>query len=191
MIQIEYLPIVLTGIGIMVSMLYYAGVLRNQNTQRNTSLYLDFFNKIYSEPLKSQFYEVMCWSFDSFDDFESKYAKLPNRDNWYNQEREEPIQALVDVLFHFEMMGTLWSTNTIDIPMISRMSDFIISFWQKYEALIYEWRRRGNLYYAWVEFEELYLRILEYQREHSPVSDMIATFESRRKALGLPTYSNR
>ena len=34
MIQVEYLPIVLTGIGIIVSILYYTSVLRNANLQR-------------------------------------------------------------------------------------------------------------------------------------------------------------
>ena len=53
MIQIEYLPIVLTGIGIIVSILYYTSVLRNANkTQqmqletRQAQLYMQLFREL-------------------------------------------------------------------------------------------------------------------------------------------------
>jgi len=189
--MIEYLPLVLTGIGIIVSILYYTNVLRNQNTQRNTNLYLEYFNRIFSDPLKSQFYKIMTWSFEDYDDFEKKYGKLPDGEDWFHIVTKEPMKDFVDVLFHNEVLGVLWSTNTIDIEMVARMSEPITAFWSKYEELIYEWRRRTNLPLAWVEFEDLYLRLLEYSEKHNPVSDMVVTFKSRRKALGLPTYTNR
>ena len=53
MIQIEYLPIVLTGIGIIVSILYYAMVLRNQNTTRQAQLLMQINNISRPENLRA------------------------------------------------------------------------------------------------------------------------------------------
>jgi hypothetical protein len=38
--MIDYLPLILTGIGIIASILYYASVLRNANTTRQAQLYM-------------------------------------------------------------------------------------------------------------------------------------------------------
>jgi hypothetical protein len=61
MVQIEYLPIVLTGIGIIVSILYYTSVLRNANkTQqqqldtRQAQLFMQMYNK-WGDDLRESF----------------------------------------------------------------------------------------------------------------------------------------
>ena len=86
--MIEYLPLVLTGIGIIVSLLYYTSVLRNaENTRRRDQLFLRF-QSIDKEWLKAYAY-VISTDFEDLEDFiQINNAKTNARAlNWYNVER--------------------------------------------------------------------------------------------------------
>ena len=42
----EYLPLVLTGLGLTASIVYYANVLANANKNRELQIFMDVFNSI-------------------------------------------------------------------------------------------------------------------------------------------------
>jgi hypothetical protein len=60
MIEIEYLPIVLTGLGLNTSVLYYTMTLRNANNTQKMQLEarkLDVFMRWHSELTRPDFFE--------------------------------------------------------------------------------------------------------------------------------------
>ena len=174
--------------GVIAGLSYYVITVRNQNKQRNAQLFIQYHDKIMSNPLKNKQSIVMSWKWENYDDFEEKYGKLPDASNFY-VDAESVLWNLFDVLAYYEGLGVLMSKHQLDLEMVIRFNGGLITrFWEKFESLIYEWRRRQNLLNWWVEFENLYLKIGEYWKRNTVVVDMVATIEPRRQALGLPKY---
>ncbi|TFH14082.1 hypothetical protein E4H04_10865, partial [Candidatus Bathyarchaeota archaeon] len=101
MVQIEYLPIVLTGIGIIVSILYYTSVLRNQNKTRQTQLFLQFYNRLTDKQFFTEFKNTLDQEWTDFDDYLEKYGYGP---------------TLFDI--YLEGVGLLVKRNQIDISLV-------------------------------------------------------------------------
>ena len=59
--MIEYLPLVLTGIGIIVSILYYTSVLRNANKTREAQLFMQSYKETSTPELQQLAYELLSW----------------------------------------------------------------------------------------------------------------------------------
>ena len=77
--MIEYLPLVLTGLGIIVSILYYTSVLRNQNeTQqmqletRNAQFFIQFAKEINTPEKASNWAKLARYEWKDLKDFEEK-----------------------------------------------------------------------------------------------------------------------
>lgn len=78
MIQIEYLPLVLTGIGIIASILYYTFTLRNQTKIMQPQFFMQqFLGKNTSQELQQTAFEMMQWEWKDFPDFQEKYMLNP------------------------------------------------------------------------------------------------------------------
>ena len=187
MLDLSLIRDVVTIIGVLVAFSYYLMTLRNQNMQRNAQLFMEYHDKISSDPLKTKQWEVMSWEWEDFKDFEAKYGELPDITTIFSDPKN-PIVNLVDVLGYYEGLGVLMSRNHLDIELISRLGGYLTWLWEKYEAIIYEWRRQAKWPYLWVEYEDLYLKVREYRERATSVNEMTAGFESRRKALGLTAY---
>ena len=134
--MIEYLPLVLTGIGVIVSILYYSNVLRNANrTQkqqletRQTQLFMNIYNTASSkEYVKDRERMMHLWEFDDLDDFYSKYGLDTNPD-------ESSVWAMF--LQHYEGIAVLVKRGLIDSDLVyDLMYDSIIGFWNKFEPII-------------------------------------------------------
>ena len=89
MIQIEYLPIVLTGIGIIVSILYYTNVLRNANeTQklqletRRTHLSTTTIERLGSKDFLRDFIELAQLEWIDVEDFMKKFDHTVNSESY-------------------------------------------------------------------------------------------------------------
>jgi len=81
MIQIEYLALILTGLGIIVSILYYASVLRNANkTQqiqletRQAQFMSQISNELNSVENRMIYFELSAMEWTDWADFENKYG---------------------------------------------------------------------------------------------------------------------
>ena len=78
MIQIEYLPLVLTGIGIIASILYYTFTLRNQTKIMQAQFFMQqFLGKNTSQELQQTAFEMMHWEWTDYADFREKYVQNP------------------------------------------------------------------------------------------------------------------
>ena len=80
--MIESIPYVLTGIGIIISILYYINILKNTNKARQRELILlrsQTLNKEYAEAYARV---VKMDDFSSFEDFQGKYGPRVNPEAW-------------------------------------------------------------------------------------------------------------
>jgi hypothetical protein len=83
--MIDYLPLVLTGIGIIVAIVYYTLTLRNANkTQelqletRQAQLFMQIFNRQYDIDQRKSIYLAQNIEYKDFDDFIEKYGPETN-----------------------------------------------------------------------------------------------------------------
>jgi len=138
--MIEYLPLVLTGLGLTASIVYYAGVLRNANkTQkqqletRQAQLFMNIYSYVYTMEFWTYYRELTeQWEWEDYDDWYKKYRSDTDTYNKF---------AVVGT--YFEGMGVLVKRNLIEITFVDDlMSGPIMQFWQKFEPIILEERRR-------------------------------------------------
>ena len=150
--MIESIPYVLTGIGIIVSILYYASVLRNQNKTRQTQLFLQFYNKLTDKQFYDEFIKVRNWEWRDYDDAIEKYGYGP---------------TLFDL--YLEGVGLLVKRGEIDISLVDDlMSSLIINYWNSHGPLMLEMRNRRNMPQVaeWTEY--LYNEIMKVASKQHP-----------------------
>lgn len=153
--MIEYLPLVLTGIGIIVSILYYTSVLRNANkTQklqletRQMQLFMQINNILNTRESLQDFIELINLKVDE-EEYRQKY------DSYVNPE-------------HFAKRGNLWYTynsigemlrlNMVDPDLLHRLNvdTNVIMMWENWEHIIKINREREQMPDLWDGFEYLY-----------------------------------
>jgi hypothetical protein len=142
--MIEYLPLVLTGIGIIVSILYYSSVLRNANkTQqmqletRQAQLFMQIYDK-WTDPAFNEMVNEVIHT--EYNDYEEWYE---NTNNWSkNSETTGKNRAVGQ---YFEGIGVLVKRGLIDVHLVDdMMSGFVLSFWNAKAPYIKEFRKRMN-----------------------------------------------
>ena len=68
MVQIENLPLVLTGLGLTASVLYYTMVLRNANKTRQMQLFMQFYSKLTDLNFHNEHTKIRNQSWTDLDD---------------------------------------------------------------------------------------------------------------------------
>ena len=150
MIQIENLPIVLTGIGIIVSILYYTSVLRNTSKSRQIQV-------ISSVPTPTD-WRWMDWQYKDFDQFTSDYGPEINPDGW--------AQFFL-WSNRLKAFGVYVREGLLDIRLVCLLSGgTITSTWEKFKPFFIEWRSRYNRPRGFIEAEYLYSKVVEYFKKH-------------------------
>ena len=153
MVQIEYLPIVLTGIGIIVSILYYTSVLRNANkTQqmqletRRTQLSTSTIEKIGSKDFYRDFIELMQLDWIDVDDYMKKYDHRVN---------PESFAQRWTVWISYDNLGYLLREGLINREILfNAAATSSILMWGKYKPIIDYYRKK--------ELGPRYMENLEY-----------------------------
>jgi len=87
--MIEYLPLVLTGLGLTASILYYTMVLRNANrTQemqletRSQQLFMQIYQQASTPEVIRHWAEVIKYEWEDLEEFYSKYGAYSNSDTY-------------------------------------------------------------------------------------------------------------
>jgi hypothetical protein len=107
--MIEYLPLVLTGVGIIVSILYYTSVLRNANRTRQAQLFMDLY-RTYRDPIfRKQYNDILHQKWSDFDDFWEKYGQKGDPDAWTDWQT---------VASYFNGIGVLLRQGLLNIEVI-------------------------------------------------------------------------
>ena len=161
MASFEFLAIILTGLGLPASILYYTITLRNANKTRQAQL----FNSVYQTLNDKEFFELpwileVDMQYTDYDDFMQKYGLETNRDAYMKFHR---------MLSYYEGIGVYVKNGLISAEIIDDfMSGDIVAIWEKYEPFLLEFRRRRNSPYAYEHFEYLYDRVKSIQDMQHP-----------------------
>ena len=158
MIQIEYLPIVLTGIGIIVSILYYASVLRNQNKTRQAQLFMQIYEKWYDPTFSRNTAELRSWEWEDVEEFDRKYGPDVN---------PEGYSKFLSYIRFFQGVGVLLQQGLIDVSLVGEMMPAtVISAYQRYELILRDHRSRNQeTRRLWEPVEYLYNEVLKYEEQ--------------------------
>ena len=160
----EYLPLVLTGIGLMASILYYASILRNANrTQRmqletrKVQLFMNIDATRGSPEFQKLFYRVTF--LDEWKDIDDYFAKHGPENN---------LDAYSEHLFiwqKIDTLGLLLEKNVIDLSYFDDLLKIsVLAAWDKFEPVINALKVRINQPNLYNQFERLANEIRKTQR---------------------------
>ena len=139
MIDTQTLSIVLTGIGMIIALTYYALQIRNQNRTRQTQLFMNLYNQYRSKDFVRDTRELSSWQWKDFDDFRAKYGSRADK---------EANTLFISTANFFDGVGVLVENNELDPMLVEKlMSEWIIWFWEKFGDVIMEYRKVSNPQY--------------------------------------------
>ncbi len=157
--MIESLPYVLTGIGIIVSILYYTTTLQNANKTRQAQLFMNLYDTYHSPEFRKKWHDLMRREWTDIEDWQRKYGQ-----------NSEDLADYTSMLSFFNGIGVLLHRKLIDIEMVDDLlSVNIRGFWSHYKSTVY-WTREvidePKLYYY---TEYLYD---ETMKKHDKIPDL-------------------
>ncbi len=167
--MIEFLPLVLTGLGIIVSILYYTNVLRNANeTQkraletRQAQLFMALYETHRSQEFRKQYTRVRDREWTDLDDWEKKYGPENNPD------ASVEYQSLMSF---FDGVGLLVRRGLIDISLVHDLM-FISTnrIWNVHKSVIYNIRETSGYPSLWEHFEYLSIELTKYHEQHPEIA---------------------
>ena len=165
MASLEFLAIILTGLGLTASIIYYASILRNANkTQqmqletRKAQLFMNIFQNINSEESHKTWADLMSEQFDGYNDWVTKYDHSLNA---------ESFSKRTHIWYTYNCIGFLLQDGIIDIELANNVVGvFVILQWMKYGDLIKELREKQGLPRYYVGFEYLVDELMKYYEEY-------------------------
>ena len=118
--MIESIPLVLTGIGIIVSILYYTSVLRNANKTRELQLYMQLFQKDTSTEFQKIVFNLSKLDTTNPEKLDEKFST--------DQQLVSDIRAF---MFHLDGIGNMIKNGLIDQDYASQIGARVgpIMFW--------------------------------------------------------------
>ena len=160
--MIEYLPLVLTGIGIIISILYYASVLRNANkTQqlqletRQAQLYTQIIQELFTTEYMKKSIHMLKMEWEDYDDFERKYGSDNNEDSYAER---------YSFWYFMNNIGFLLQENLINVKTANAIvSQFALWNWEKFKDVIYTQRQVYNMPDFMEGFEYLADELTKYR----------------------------
>jgi len=164
--MIESIPYVLTGIGIIVSILYYASVLRNQNkTQqmqletRNAQFFIQFAKELNTPGKSSNWAKLARYEWKDLEDFERKYGSVDN---------PEAFGMRWSYWASLNDLGWLVEKGMVDISDVNALAGQLTAWtWEKFKPIIYDHRAVYNLPDYLIYWERLIERLIEYRKKEN------------------------
>ena len=141
---IYYLPL----LGVTVSILYYAMVLRNSNRTRSAQLFMSLHSLMSDMEGMSAYLDTMYMEWEDYDDYERRYGSDYNPDNYAKR---------MTVWTRFDWMGMLLRRGLIDRDVFFELNPGMnpLQHWTKFKDIIREMRRRYNVPMFGTDFEYL------------------------------------
>jgi hypothetical protein len=126
--MIEYLPLVLTGVGLIISILYYTTVLRNQNKTRQTQMFMQLHQSKYDQNGLESIFRLMNLEWEDYDDYMNKYGGTTGH--------IDIASDLTSWVEYFDGIGLLVKENMIDLETVYNITHARILFvWFKFETI--------------------------------------------------------
>jgi len=134
MVTLDQVIYCLPLLGIMVSILYYAMVLRNSNRTRAAQLFMSLHSMMSSMEGMARYLDTMYMEWDDYANFERKYGSDNNT---------EAYAQRLTLWNSFNNYGVLLKNGLIDPEMIyDAAGAVIIMSWEKWRPIIIEQRVR-------------------------------------------------
>jgi len=151
MVDYQAVSIVLTGIGLIIALTYYALQIRNQNRTRTAQLLMQVYSRLDTPEKVRALQEVFLWEFKDFDEWREKY---------WNPEDYNKLGTLV--LF-FGGAGTLVKTGDLPIEKVSLlMGSLVTLMWEKFDPIKEEIREFWDMP-SWAHsMEYLYHEVVKH-----------------------------
>jgi len=158
MIQIEYLPIVLTGIGIIASVLYYTNVLRNASKTRELQIFMAIVNDLNSQEKRTTYAETLFEEVTDHDDFMERLAGIANPQHYGKRS---------SLWWTYNSIGILLKQGNISIDLVNELVGLsVVLQWKKWGDIILEHREFSGWKKYYTGFEYLANELIKYQEEH-------------------------
>jgi len=159
MVSLEVVAILLSGISISASLLYYANVLQNANKTRQAQLFMNLYGTYHSPEFRKKWHDLTQRKWTDIEDWRRKYTQS-----------SEDLAAYTSMLSFFNGIGVLLHRKLIDIDMVDDLlSVNIRGFWSQYQSTVYHTREvigEPKLYYY---TEYLYEEIM---KKHNKLPDL-------------------
>jgi hypothetical protein len=136
MVSIEVIALVLTGLSITASIIYYATIIRNQDKTRRTEI---LFQRLQRDASQFEAWGevVFVQEWKSVEELNEKYP-------WETE--PEARGKWLYVVSLYNNIGLLLQENVIDSKLIFRVftAGAILTTWKKYEPVIFEIRNNSG-----------------------------------------------
>ena len=161
MFKTEYLPLVLTGIGIIVAIIYYTLTLQNTNKTRQASILTSFQKEAHTNEFWRKWRDVVYHQdFSDLDAWNEKNGPYTESDEYLN---------FVSLGAYYEHLGVLVKQGFIDPQHIMQtMSGPLLAFWDKTEKITKEARIAYNNPLIHIEVENLVNYIKNQRKDYKP-----------------------
>ena len=149
MASLEFLAIILTGLGLTVSIIYYSSVLRNQNKSRERELVFQRLS-LYSLEYTQAFAEIRKQrNWETFEEWEQKYGPDSNPEAWSNY---------LYITRIYNLAGIMLQEKAADPELIFKLfaPTALIRVWEQFSAVILHDREVSNYYDHYKPFEYIY-----------------------------------
>ncbi|MBN2335248.1 hypothetical protein JXL21_06775 [Candidatus Bathyarchaeota archaeon] len=165
MASFEFLAIILTGLGLIVSVLYYTLTLQNANkTQqiqletRQAQIFLQFVRDWNDVEFKQIAREVIRWEWEDLDDFDKRYFN--------DVENSGKVTALGTFM---ESLGVIVMKGFIDVELAYTVfAGYIIRYWEKFLDVELHIREKYNWPQSGFYIEYLYNEFTRITHERHP-----------------------
>ena len=147
--MVDYLPLVLTGLGLAASIFYYSMVLRNTNKARLREVIFQraqVYNSYYTESFAAT-RTMNDW--ETVEEFYSKYGISVNPDKW---------SKYMYITRVYNIAGILLKENMADADLIFKLNPpyAVINVWEQLLPITKSLREHVNYPEAYESFEFLY-----------------------------------
>jgi len=143
--MIEYLPFILTGLGLMASIIYYTSVLRNANKTRQTQLLQNMINQMNQPELWTNFGKLI-WDYEwtDYDEFMDKYGPINN---------PSVHGEILSVMAFFNGLGVLVATGRVDAELLGmHLGEMPVMVWEKVKSVVDGARVNNPVAYGYFEY---------------------------------------
>ncbi len=151
MVDYASISIVLTGLGLMIAITYYAFTIRNQNRTRQAQLFMQTHAQWRDRHFIESFHDMLSWEWDNLQDYADRLLT-----------DTEKVYTSTEVIWYFEGVGELLKKGLIDIDIVFTMyADRFINWAEKYipilkalrEYYVTPWRYR-NIEYLYEQMKK-------------------------------------
>jgi hypothetical protein len=158
MVSLEVVAILLSGISISASLIYYSTVLKNQNKTRESQLFMQIFQNMNTEKFWATWIELLSAEISTYDEFVEKFDSTVNRDHFAKR---------TQMWYNYHSIGDLLRRGVISIETVENIVGVgAIAIWHTWGEMIKEIGVHNGMPNIYNGFEYLYNELMDYYEKH-------------------------